>query len=31
MDRRPRLRRFVFEDFVIRADGGPPLPGRVTH
>jgi hypothetical protein len=26
-----RLRKFVFEDFVIRADGGPPLPARVTH
>jgi hypothetical protein len=25
-----RLARFFTEDFVIRADGGPPLPGRVT-
>jgi len=25
-----RLARFFNEDFVIRADGGPPLPGRVT-
>jgi hypothetical protein len=25
-----RLGRFFTEDFVIRADGGPPLPGRVT-
>ncbi len=25
-----RLVRFFREDFVIRADGGPPLPGRVT-
>jgi hypothetical protein len=25
-----RLTRFFREDFVIRADGGPPLPGRVT-
>jgi hypothetical protein len=25
-----RLARFFQEDFVIRADGGPPLPGRVT-
>jgi len=25
-----RLARFFAEDFVIRADGGPPLPGRVT-
>jgi hypothetical protein len=25
-----RLVRFFAEDFVIRADGGPPLPGRVT-
>jgi hypothetical protein len=26
-----RLARFFREDFVIRADGGPPLPGRVTE
>jgi len=26
-----RLARFFREDFVIRADGGPPLPGRVTN
>ncbi len=26
-----RLARFFGEDFVIRADGGPALPGRVTH
>jgi hypothetical protein len=26
-----RLMKFVLEDFVIRADGGPPLPGRVTQ
>jgi hypothetical protein len=26
-----RLLRFVTEDFVIRADNGPPLPGRVTN
>jgi hypothetical protein len=25
-----RLARFFSEDFVIRADGSPPLPGRVT-
>jgi hypothetical protein len=25
-----RLARFFKEDFVIRANGGPPLPGRVT-
>jgi len=25
-----RLARFFAKDFVIRADGGPPLPGRVT-
>jgi len=25
-----RLARFFQEDFVIRADGGPPLPGRVA-
>ena len=27
---RQRLGQFFTEDFVIRADGGPPLPGRVT-
>jgi len=26
-----RLARFFREDFVIRADGGPPLPGRLTE
>jgi len=26
-----RLVAFVEKDLVIRADGGPPLPGRVTH
>jgi hypothetical protein len=26
-----RLAQFFGEDFVIRADGGPPLPGRVTE
>jgi hypothetical protein len=26
-----RLARFFAEDFVILADGGPPLPGRVTE
>ncbi len=26
-----RLRSFTENDFVIRADDGPPLPGRVTH
>ncbi len=26
-----RLARFFGEDFVIRADGGPTLPGRVIH
>ncbi len=26
-----RLARFFKEDFVIRANGGPPLPGRVTN
>jgi len=26
-----RLRRFVNEDLVIRADGGPPLPGRLVE
>jgi len=25
-----RLARFFAKDFVIRADGGPPLPGRIT-